>query len=197
MNAFKDILLAQIQVKLEGATKRPDVLIRFDPARRVIDSGKEIGTGKLGHERHDLRPRLGLSANNCRSPRAVQQLVTAGNQEVAAEVVKVVWADAKRVNAVDDEVSGGTVVGVGVGDVVFPEQATTIVRPRMATARCPRNDSRLLTARSLLLGRQGAKEKRTEASLAALKTSVQFIELTSERVDVSDQMSTAAPSELY
>jgi hypothetical protein len=42
-------------------------------------------------------------------------------------------------------------VGCGVGDVVFPEQET-IVRPTMATARrAGRNESRLLTARSLLL----------------------------------------------
>jgi hypothetical protein len=65
-------------------------------------------------------------------------------------------------NAVDDDVSGGTVAGMGVGggvgDIVFSEQETTIVRPRMATARrAGRNDSRLLTARSLLLSRQGAK----------------------------------------
>ena len=66
-----------------------------------------------------------------------------------------------QINGVDEDVAGGTIVGMGVGggvgDVVFPEQETMIVRPRMATARrAGRNDSRLLTARSLLLSRQNA-----------------------------------------
>ena len=60
-------------------------------------------------------------------------------------------------------------VGGGVGDVVFPEQETTIVRPRMATARrAGRNDSRLLTARSLHSAGK-AQNKPTEASLADVR----------------------------
>src|SRR5262245_45225386 len=60
----------------------------------------------------------------------------------------------------------GTGVGCGVGDVVFPEQETTRVRPRMATARrAGRNAGRLLTARSLMPSRQGAKWKSTEQAL--------------------------------
>jgi hypothetical protein len=57
---------------------------------------------------------------------------------------------------VDEGVSGGTGVGCGVGDVVFPEQARAMLRPTMASARRgARDDGLVRTAGSLLPLRQG------------------------------------------